>query len=166
MSFLITQPDLVSVAATELANIDSTLGQATSASAARTMQLVAAGADEVSAAVAAAFGSHALDFHAVGAQAAAVHRQFVQALNAAAAEYAAAEAANAAATANPWQAVQQGILNAINAPTELLLQRPLIGDGADGAPGTGQDGGTGGILWGNGGDGGSGAAGQNRRGPK
>src|ERR1043165_7740426 len=47
----------------------------------------------------------------------------------------------------------------INAPTQLLLGRPLIGNGANGAAGTGQAGGAGGILWGNGGTGGSGAVG-------
>jgi DprA winged helix domain len=46
-----------------------------------------------------------------------------------------------------------------NAPTQALLGRPIIGNGANGAAGTGQAGGAGGILWGNGGNGGSGAAG-------
>ncbi|MEK0729033.1 hypothetical protein OSH23_24295, partial [Mycobacterium ulcerans] len=49
-------------------------------------------------------------------------------------------------------------LNLINTPTNALLGRPLIGNGANGAPGTGQAGGPGGILWGNGGAGGSGGA--------
>ena len=100
-------------------------------------------------------------YQALSAQAAAFHQQFVQALNAGAGAYASTEAANAAAAANPWQVLQQDILGAINAPTELLLQRPLIGNGTNGAPGTGQNGGAGGLLWGNGGDGGSGAANQN-----
>jgi hypothetical protein len=56
----------------------------------------------------------------------------------------------------------EDVLGAINAPTELMLQRPLIGNGTNAAPGTGQNGGAGGILWGNGGNGGSGAPGQNR----
>ncbi len=43
----------------------------------------------------------------------------------------------------------------MNAPTQTLLGRPLVGDGADGASGpVGQPGGDGGILWGNGGNGG------------
>src|ERR1700690_1623322 len=46
-----------------------------------------------------------------------------------------------------------------NAPTQALLGRPIIGNGANGAAGTGQAGGAGGILWGNGGHGGAGGAG-------
>ncbi len=70
------------------------------------------------------------------------------------------QAANAAVAANPWQALQQQFLAAINAPTEALLGRPLIGNGADGLPGTGGNGGGGGnggngATPGNGGDGGS-----------
>ena len=55
---------------------------------------------------------------------------------------------------------EQTVMNLINAPTNTLLGRPLIGNGASGASGTGQAGQAGGILWGNGGTGGSGAAGQ------
>jgi hypothetical protein len=75
-------------------------------------------------AIAALFGEHGLSYQAVSAQAAEFHAQFVQALSGAGASYAAAEAANA----SPLQTV----LDAINAPTQTLLGRPLIGDGADG----------------------------------
>ena len=74
---------------------------------------------------------------------AAFHDQFVQALKAGAGAYAGTEAANAAAAANPWQMLQQDVLGAINTPTELLLGRPLIGNGANGLAGTGQNGGGG-----------------------
>ncbi len=81
-------------------------------------------------------------------------------MTAGAGSYAGAEAVNVAAfTANPAQTIGQDLTNLINAPTELVLGRPLIGNGANGAPGTGQAGGAGGILWGNGGNGGSGATG-------
>ncbi|WP_414467934.1 PGRS repeat-containing protein, partial [Mycobacterium tuberculosis] len=70
--------------------------------------------------------------------------------------YAVAEAASA----TPLQQIEQALLGVINTPTEALVGRKLIGDGAHGAPGTGQAGGAGGILWGNGGNGGSGAPGQ------
>jgi hypothetical protein len=59
MSFVLAVPDLVSTAATDLAGIGSTLTQANSAAAAQTTEVLAAGADEVSAAVAALFGAHA-----------------------------------------------------------------------------------------------------------
>jgi PPE family len=55
--------------------------------------------------------------------------------------------------------VRHDVLAVVNAPTELLVGRPLIGPGTNGAAGTGQAGGPGGILVGNGGNGGSGAAG-------
>ncbi|VAZ86174.1 PE-PGRS family protein PE_PGRS61 [Mycobacterium persicum] len=42
----------------------------------------------------------------------------------------------------------------INAPTQAVLGRPLIGNGANGAPETGQNGAPGSILLGNGGAGG------------
>lgn len=96
------------------------------------------------------FGSHAQLYQTVSAQAATFHAQFVQALNTGGGTYAAAEAAN----------VEQQLLNAINAPTQLLPGRPLIGDGANAAAGSGAAGGAGGILFGNGGAGGSGAPGQ------
>ncbi len=150
MSNLLVTPELVAAAAADLAGIGSAIGAANAAAGAPTMALLAAGADEVSAAVAAVFSSYAQQYQALSAAAAAFHDQFVRALAAGAGAYAGAEAAN----------VEQQLLNAINAPTLALLGRPLIGNGADGAVGTGQAGGAGGLLYGNGGNGGSGAAGQ------
>ncbi|GJN98292.1 hypothetical protein NJB1907f34b_09420, partial [Mycobacterium marinum] len=102
------------------------------------------------------FGTHAQEYQAISARVATYHRQFVQSLNAGAGAYAAAEAAGASSL----QTLMRDALNLINAPTNALLGRPLIGNGTNGAPGTGQAGGPGGILWGNGGAGGSGAPGQ------
>ncbi len=77
----------------------------------------------------------------------AFHDQFVAALTAGGGLYSSAEAA----AATPLQ----DLLNVVNAPTQALLGRPLIGDGADGtAPG--QAGGAGGLLYGNGGNGAAG----------
>lgn len=156
MSYVIASPDVVATAARDLAGIGSAINETTASTLVPTTRLLAAGADEVSAAVAALFELQGRGYQALSAQAAAFHQQFVQALDAGANLYAGAEAANAAAVANPWQALQQQVLNLINTPTEVLLQRPLIGNGADGAPGTGQNGGAGGLLWGSGGNGGSG----------
>jgi len=80
----------------------------------------------VSAAIAAAFGAHAQGYQSLSAQVAAFHDQFVRALTAGGNLYASAEAANA----SPLQPV----LDLINAPTQALLGRPLIGDGGN-APG-------------------------------
>src|SRR5450631_3470568 len=113
MSFVIAQPDLVATAATNLANIGSAITEANAAAAGQTTAVLAAGADEVSAAVAALFGAHAQSYQALSAEAVAFHQQFVQLMNSGASAYASTEAANAAATANPWQVLQQNLLNAI-----------------------------------------------------
>ncbi|KZS64662.1 PE-PGRS family protein [Mycobacterium kansasii] len=149
MSYVIAAPEIVGAVAGDLATIGSSINAARALAAAPTTGLLAAGADEVSAAIASLFSGHAQAYQSVAAQAAAFHDQFVKALAAGAASYASAEAANV----SPLQTLQQGALNLVNAPTEALLGRPLIGDGANGAPGTGQAGGDGGILWGNGGKG-------------
>ena len=146
MSFLIAAPEYVAAAASDLANLGSTIRDANSAAALPTASVLAAGADEVSASIAALFGAHAQAYQALSAQAAAFHSQFVQLMNGGAASYASTEAANA----------EQVMLNAVNKPTEALVGRPLIGNGTNGAPG--QNGGDGGILIGNGGNGGAGTA--------
>ncbi len=108
----------------------------------------------MSAGIAALFSAHAQEYQALSAQAAAFHDQFVHTLTAAARWYTATEIANAAA--------MRVVLGAVNAPTQTLLGRPLIGDGAHGtAPG--QPGGAGGLLFGNGGNGAAGAVGQGGR---
>ncbi|REO05112.1 PE family protein, partial [Mycobacterium tuberculosis] len=151
MSFVVTIPEALAAVATDLAGIGSTIGTANAAAAVPTTTVLAAAADEVSAAMAALFSGHAQAYQALSAQAALFHEQFVRALTAGAGSYAAAEAASAAPL--------EGVLDVINAPALALLGRPLIGNGANGAPGTGANGGDGGILIGNGGAGGSGAAG-------
>ena len=82
MSFLIAAPELVSAAATDLSRVGSSITAANAAAAAPTTAVIAAGADEVSAAIAALFGSHARWYQQLSTQAAAFHAQFVQALNA------------------------------------------------------------------------------------
>ncbi len=67
---------------------------------------------------------------------------FEQALTGAASAYASAEATN----------VEQQVLGLINAPTQALWGRPLIGNGADGTAAN-PNGGAGGLLYGNGGNG-------------
>lgn len=94
MTLVIAAPDLVTAAATDLENIGSTIGAASSAAAGSTTALLPAAEDEVSAAIAALFGLHGKAFQALSAQAAAFHDQFVQALNAAAGAYASTEAAS------------------------------------------------------------------------
>ncbi|ODR16184.1 PE family protein [Mycobacterium gordonae] len=149
MSYVIAAPELVAAAATDLANVASTISSVNAAASAGTRTLLAAGADEISVAIAALFDTHAQAYQAVSARAAAFHAQFVQALNTGAGAYASAETAN----------VGQVVLDAINAPTRLLVGRPLIGDGRN-ATTPGGSGEAGGLLFGNGGNGAAGAPGQ------
>ncbi|OBK17927.1 PE domain-containing protein [Mycobacterium asiaticum] len=156
MSYLIATTDLITTAAAGAEDIASSIRAANLAALAPTSTLMAAAGDEVSAAIASLFSGHAEEYQAISVRLAAVQEQFVQGLSRASGAYAAAEAANL----GQLQVVADQILGAINAPTNLLLGRPLIGDGTNGVAGTGQAGGAGGILWGNGGMGGSGAPGQ------
>jgi PPE-repeat protein len=88
-------PEFVTDAASDLAKVGSTINAANSAAAANTSNVVAAGADEVSEAVASMFGAHAQAYQVISAQTATFHEQFVQLLRAGAGAYSGAEAANA-----------------------------------------------------------------------
>lgn len=59
MSFVTASSELMASAATHLASIGSSITQANAAAAVLTAGVLAAGADEVSAAIAALFGVHA-----------------------------------------------------------------------------------------------------------
>ncbi|WP_261887593.1 PE family protein, partial [Mycobacterium marinum] len=152
MSFVAVAPDLLATATMDLDRIGMAINAGSTAAAASTTEVAAAAADEISTAVAELFGTYARGYQIIGAQAAMFHAEFVRALDIGAGAYWATEVANA----SPLQSLEQQLLAAINAPTQTLLGRPLIGNGADGAAGTGQDGGAGGLLYGNGGAGGSG----------
>ncbi|WP_257698774.1 PE family protein, partial [Mycobacterium tuberculosis] len=127
---LMVAPELVAAAAADLTGIGQAISAANAAAAGPTTQVLAAAGDEVSAAIAALFGTHAQEYQALSARVATFHEQFVRSLTAAGSAYATAEAANA----SPLQALEQQVLGAINAPTQLWLGRPLIGDGVHGAP--------------------------------
>ncbi|EUA11510.1 PE family protein [Mycobacterium kansasii 732] len=124
MSLVILAPQIMAAAALDMAIIGSTISEANAAAAVPTMGLLAAAEDEVSAAIAALFDSYAREYQALSAQMSTFHDQVVGALTAGAASYASAEAAN--------MLPMEELLNLVNAPTQLLLGRPLIGDGADG----------------------------------
>lgn len=82
MSFVVTIPEALAAVATDLAGIGSTIGTANAAAAVPTTTVLAAAADEVSAAMAALFSGHAQAYQALSAQAALFHEQFVRALTA------------------------------------------------------------------------------------
>jgi hypothetical protein len=97
MSFVTTQPEMLTVAAASLQGIGSAMTAGNTAAAAPTTGVVPAAADEVSALTAAQFAAHAQMYQAISAQAAAIHELFVNTLGSSAGSYAATEAANAAA---------------------------------------------------------------------
>jgi hypothetical protein len=97
MSFVTTQPEALSAAATSLAGIGTMMSAQNSAAAAPTAGVLPAGADEVSALTATQFAVHAQMYQAVSAQAEAIHQQLVSTLTSSATSYAVTEAANATA---------------------------------------------------------------------
>jgi hypothetical protein len=106
MSFVNATPEYVGAAATDLANIGSSINSANSFASGPTSSVAAPGADVVSAGVAELFGLHAQAYQALSEQAAAFHDQFVQLMSGGAMQYALTEAANA----SPLQAIGQSVL--------------------------------------------------------
>jgi hypothetical protein len=129
MSFVITAPEALTAVASDLDNLGSSIGEAHAAAKVPTIGLLPAAADEISTEIAKVFGAHAQQFHAVSAQAAAFHAEFVQALKGGASAYAASEAANA----SPLKAVEQNLLNAVKTPAQSLLG-PILSGGGTGGP--------------------------------
>jgi hypothetical protein len=110
MSFVNVAPELLESAAHDLAGIGSSLGEATGSAAAPTTSIAAAGADEVSSAIAALFGNHAQEFQAITARAAAFHNEFVGMVKSGAGAYLSTEVANA----------EQALAGAVTAPAQMV----------------------------------------------
>jgi PE family len=125
MSYVIAAPDMLAASAADVAGIGSSLSEANTAAAASTTRVIAAAEDEVSAAIASLFSGHAQQFHALSAQAADFHSQFVQALNAGARAYASSEAANAwplnIAVSVGGHTLQFGTATATSGPGSLAI---------------------------------------------
>jgi hypothetical protein len=96
-------PDVASAASANLEKLGSALRGGNAAAASQTTAIAAPAADEVSAEITALFGTHAQEFHAFSARAAAFHENFVARLNSGVGQYISAEAAN----------VQQTLVNAV-----------------------------------------------------
>ncbi|GAB3019955.1 PE family protein [Mycobacterium bourgelatii] len=111
MSFVSVVPDIISSAAGNLASIGNALTEANVAAAIPTFGLGVMGADEISAAVKAAFAAHAEQYQAVSAKASAFHEEFVRTLSSGLNAYVTTEFAN----------VEQGLAKALNAPVQSLL---------------------------------------------
>src|SRR5262249_29151777 len=120
MSYVVAAPEMLAAASADLDGIRSALSAANAAAAAPTSGVLAAGADEVSAAIASLFSGHAAAYPALSAQAAGFHEQFIQAMRAGGAMYAGAEAANAAAIGAPLQAIGQQALQPLGGAQAAL----------------------------------------------
>jgi DNA-directed RNA polymerase subunit F len=96
MSFVATNPEMVSAAADNLQSIGSVMNEQNDIVTGRIAEITPAAADEVSALTAIQFSAHAVQYQAVSAQAAVVRELLVTTLQAAADCYAATETANAA----------------------------------------------------------------------
>ncbi|WP_107905063.1 PE family protein, partial [Mycobacterium tuberculosis] len=156
MSFVVTAPPVLASAASDLGGIASMISEANAMAAVRTTALAPAAADEVSAAIAALFSSYARDYQTLSVQVTAFHVQFAQTLTNAGQLYAVVDVGNGVLLKT-----EQQVLGVINAPTQTLVGRPLIGDGTHGAPGHGyfQQPAPQGLPIGTGGTGGEGGAG-------
>ena len=95
MTFVTTQPEIMTTAAGQLTGLGTELNAQNATAMVPTSGVTPAADDEVSALTAAQFASHAALYQAVSAHAAAIHELFVSALGASAGSYAATEAANA-----------------------------------------------------------------------
>ncbi len=80
MSFVNAVPEMLATSARNLASVGTSLSGANAAAAAPTTGVLAAGADEVSEAIASLFGDHAAQYQSLSAKAAEFHQRFVQAL--------------------------------------------------------------------------------------
>jgi hypothetical protein len=117
MTYVLMQPQAMAAAAADVAGIGSAINEANATAAGRTTGVLAAGADEVSAAIATLLNSYAQEYQAVIRRAGAVHNEFAQLLAAADNAYAETEAAASRA------------LLALTAPARALLA-PLTGGAA------------------------------------
>ena len=79
MSYVLTTPEMLAAAATDVGSIGSAISTASSTAAGPTTGFPAA-EDEVSAAIAKLFGAYGQEYQAVVSQAAAFHSEFTQAL--------------------------------------------------------------------------------------
>lgn len=111
MSFVVVAPEMIHMAAQDLAGIRSELVEVITAVAAPTTGMTPAAGDEVSVAIATTFGNFGRQFQSLSAQAQAFHAEFVNVINASASTYLSTEIANA----------EQTLVNVANAPTRVIL---------------------------------------------
>ncbi|MGO9508008.1 MAG: PE family protein [Mycobacterium sp.] len=99
MAYVITEPQLMASVAVEINGIGANLSAANAAAAGRTTSLAAAAADEISAALAKAFGAYGAEYQSLVGQLEGWHGQFTQTLTNAGTAYAGTETAIASGLA-------------------------------------------------------------------
>jgi hypothetical protein len=114
MSFVTTQPDALTFAASKLEGIGSSLASQNASAAAPTTGVAPAAADEVSALQAAQFSAYGNLYQQLSAQATAINQAFVQMLGTSANSYGATETANSAATSAAVAPITLGFLGGIS----------------------------------------------------
>ena len=119
MTYVVTEPQIISAVAADVEGIGSAIGAANAAAAGPTSSLLAPAADEVSTAITNFFGAYSRQYQAVIKHAAAFHDQFTQALAAGGNAYAHAEGGNAGALGATPQA--NPMFTPINSQLTLIL---------------------------------------------
>ncbi|TDK86561.1 PE family protein [Mycobacterium paragordonae] len=100
MSFVITQPEALTFAASKLEGLGSSMAAQGAAAAAATTDVIPAAADPISALQAEVFSAYGTRYQAIAAQAQAIQELLVSTLGSSAGAYGTTEAANAAAASS------------------------------------------------------------------
>ncbi|MHA7653298.1 PE family protein [Mycobacterium sp. ML4] len=125
MSNLLTAPETLAAAATDVDGIAAAIHAANAAAASRTSGLLAAAGDEVSAAVAALFSTYGDEYQALVKQASVFHSDFARALANAANAYTQAEALNGTLLNDFQSLLAQPPTAAAVAPAAATLTDPI-----------------------------------------
>lgn len=120
MSFVITQPEALTAAASALQNLGTSMAAEDAAAAAPTTGVVPAAADPVSALQAAQFSAYGTWYQQVSAQATAIHQMLVHTLGTSAGSYGDTEVANQTATGSTsLSGLLGGVTGAAVAPAQV-----------------------------------------------
>jgi hypothetical protein len=121
MSSVMVVPEFVSQAAGQLGTIGLALNAAHAAAAGPTTSVVAAGQDEVSAAISALFGNYGREYQALTARTALFHDHFVQTLTSGGNAYNGTEAASINSLGGLDLVVQQRLLSPLRAEWQAFI---------------------------------------------
>jgi hypothetical protein len=124
-SFVSASPAAFGAAAQDLTGIGSAIRSANTAAAVSTTHVAAAAQDEVSAAISTLFGNYGQEYHALTAQTALFHDQFVQTLTSGGNAYNNTEAASTAVLGR-YDAIDGGDLVVQQRELQTSLQQDML----------------------------------------